>query len=121
MINIDWILSTAINTLKSTMPEAIYSGFLISKNREFIASENETVSTETSKPVEIIIDKMTSLEIQASGLLATDLKFHIIGDKNYDINFYQHISFNGSTYRFKQLVESLVGSKVAIWTIIATK
>lgn len=121
MISIDWVLNLAITTIKQQLPESIYSGFLVNKGRVFNAEQNETVDNITNSPVEIILDKLTHEEIQASGLLSTDLKFYIIGDKLYDVSFYQHVLYNGREYKIKQLVESLVGSKTALWTIVCQK
>lgn len=120
-MNVDWILSTAIKAIKQQLPEAIYSGFLVNKQQEFDPTSNQVISNPVNQPVEIILDTLTQEEIQASGLLATDLKLYIIGDKSYDISFDKRIQYLSKEYRVKRVVESIVGSKIALWTIICRK
>lgn len=121
MITIDWVLQTVIKTLKSQFPDAIGNGFVIDFNRVFDPTSNSTIDQIIKSPVEIIPEKITSEEIQASGFLITDLKLHIIGDKAYDIKFDKSIEYLGKVYRTKQIVETVVGSRKALWTIICQK
>ncbi len=123
MISIDWILNKAISTLKTQFPDAISAGFIVNQGREFDASSNSVTKNIVKSDVEIIPEKITIEEIQASGLLASDLKLHIIGDKAYDrmLTYDKSIEYNGVVYRIKQIVETVVGSKKALWTIICQK
>lgn len=121
MISIDWILNKAISTLKTQFPDAISAGFIVNQGREFDASSNTVTKNIVKDDVEIIPEKITIEEIQASGFLASDLKLHIIGDKAYDVTYDKSIEYNGVIYRIKQIVETVVGSKKALWTIICQK
>ena len=120
MISIDWVLSTAVSSVKSQFPEALSNGFIINEQGEFDPSKNRVVKAIVKNTVEIIPEKLTIEEIQASGLLQSDLKMYIIADKSYDISFNKLIECNSKIYRVKQIVESIVGSKVALWTIICS-
>ena len=121
MISIDWVLATAVSTIKSQFPEALSNGFIINEQGEFDPSSNRVVKNIIKSSVEIIPEKLTTEEIQASGLLQSDLKMYVIADKSYDISFNKLIECNSKIYRVKQIVESIVGSKVALWTIICSK
>lgn len=120
MISIDWVLSTAISAIKSQFPEALSNGFIVNEQGEFDTSTNRVIKDTVKNPVEIIPEKLTIEEIQASGLLQSDLKMYVIADKSYDISFNKLIECNSKIYRVKQIVESVVGSKVALWTIICS-
>ncbi|QXO06651.1 hypothetical protein SEA_EFFIE_170 [Acinetobacter phage Effie] len=120
MISIDWVLSTAVSAIKSQFPEALSNGFIINEQGEFDPSTNRVVKDIVKSTVEIIPEKLTIEEIQASGLLQSDLKMYVIADKSYDISFNKLIECNSKIYRVKQIVESIVGSKVALWTIICS-
>ena len=120
MISIDWVLSTAISAIKSQFPEALSNGFIINEQGEFNPSTNRVVKNTVKNTVEIIPEKLTIEEIQASGLLQSDLKMYVIADKSYIISFNKLIECNSKIYRVKQIVESIVGSKVALWTIICS-
>ena len=120
MISIDWVLSTAVSAIKSQFPEALSNGFIINEQSEFDPSTNRVVKNITDNAVEILTEKLTIEEIQASGLLQSDLKIYVIADKSYDISFNKLIECNSKIYRVKQIVESIVGSRVALWTIICS-
>ena len=120
MISIDWILLTAVSAIKSQFPEALSNGFIISEQGEFNPSTNRVVKDTVKTTVEIIPEKLTIEEIQASGLLQSDLKMYVIADKSYIISFNKLIEYNSRVYRVKQIVESIVGSRVALWTIICS-
>lgn len=120
MISIDWVLSTAVSAIKSQFPEALSNGFIVNEQGEFDTSTNRVVKDTVKNAVEIIPEKLTIEEIQASGLLQSDLKMYVIADKSYDISFNKLIECNSKIYRVKQIVESVVGSKVALWTIICS-
>lgn len=121
-MNTDSILKLAVNTLKSTFPSAIYQGTISVVESQYnpVTLMNEDVAT-TSNPIEIIMDTLTSEEIQASNLLSTDLKLYVIGDKVDNIDFYSFIFFNNEKYKIKKLINQLVGSKTALWTIACRK
>ncbi len=121
MISIDWVLLTAVSAIKSQFPEALSNGFIISEQGEFDPSTNRVVKNTVKTTVEIIPEKLTIEEIQASGLLQSDLKMYVIADKSYIISFNKLIEYNSRVYRVKQIVESIVGSRVALWTIICSK
>lgn len=121
MISIDWVLSTAVSAIKSQFPEALSNGFIVNEQSEFDPSSNRVIKDIVKNSVEIIPEKLTIEEIQASGLLQSDLKMYVIADKSYDISFNKLIECNSKIYRVKQIVESIVGSKVALWTIICSK
>ena len=120
MISIDWVLSTAVSAIKSQFPEALSNGFIVNEQGEFDPSTNRVIKYTVKNPVEIIPEKLTIEEIQASGLLQSDLKMYVIADKSYGISFNKLIECNSKIYRVKQIVESVVGSKVALWTIICS-
>ena len=120
MISIDWVLSTAVSAIKSQFPEALSNGFIINEQGEFDPSTNRVVKDTVKTAVEIIPEKLTIEEIQASGLLQSDLKMYVIADKSYIISFNKLIEYNSRVYRVKQIVESIVGSRVALWTIICS-
>ena len=120
MISIDWVLSTAVSAIKSQFPEALSNGFIINEQGEFDPSTNRVVKDTVKTMVEIIPEKLTIEEIQASGLLQSDLKMYVIADKSYIISFNKLIEYNSRVYRVKQIVESIVGSRVALWTIICS-
>ena len=120
MISIDWVLLTAISAIKSQFPEALSNGFIINEQGEFDPSTNRVVKDTVKTTVEIIPEKLTIEEIQASGLLQSDLKMYVIADKSYIISFNKLIEYNSRVYRVKQIVESIVGSRVALWTIICS-
>lgn len=120
MISIDWVLSTAVSAIKSQFPEALSNGFIVNEQGEFDPFTNRVIKDAVKNPVEIIPEKLTIEEIQASGLLQSDLKMYVIADKSYDISFNKLIECNSKIYRVKQIVESVVGSKVALWTIICS-
>lgn len=121
MMTLDEILDLAVNTLKSNFPESIYSGFLVKDNKIFDPSTNSTTSNVTQQSVEIILDNLTQDEIQASGIVASDLKMYIIANDIQNINFYDFILYKDSKYRIFKVIESVVGSKSAVWTIIGRK
>ena len=120
MISIDWVLLTAVSAIKSQFPEALSNGFIISEQGEFDPSTNRVVKDTVKTTVEIIPEKLTIEEIQASGLLQSDLKMYVIADKSYIISFNKLIEYNSRVYRVKQIVESIVGSRVALWTIVCS-
>ena len=120
MISIDWVLSTAVSAIKSQFPEALSNGFIINEQGEFDPSTNRVVKDTVKTTVEIIPEKLTIEEIQASGLLQSDLKMYVIADKSYIISFNKLIEYNSRVYRVKQIVESIVGSRVALWIIICS-
>lgn len=120
-MNLDEILNLASNTLKANFPESIYSGFLVKENRVYNPSTNIATDNPEQKPVEIILDNLTQDEIQASGIVSSDLKMYIIGNAINDINFYDFIIYKNSKYRIFRVIESIVGSESAIWTIICRK
>lgn len=120
MISIDWLLLTAVSAIKSQFPEALSNGFIISERGEFNPSTNRVVKDTVKTTVEIIPEKLTIEEIQASGLLQSDLKMYVIADKSYIISFNKLIEYNSRVYRVKQIVESIVGSRVALWTIVCS-
>ena len=120
MISIDWLLLTAVSAIKSQFPEALSNGFIINEQGKFNPSTNRVIKDIVKNAVEIIPEKLTIEEIQASGLLQSDLKMYIIADKSYDISFNNLIECNSKIYRVKQIVESIVGSRVALWTIICS-
>ena len=120
MISIDWVLSTAVSAIKSQFPEALSNGFIINEQGEFDPSTNRVVKDTVKTTVEIIPEKLTIEEIQASGLLQSDLKMYVIADKSYIISFNKLIEHNSRVYRVKQIVESIVGSRVALWTIVCS-
>ena len=115
-----WVLSTAVSAIKSQFPEALSNGFIVNEQGEFDPFTNRVIKDTIKNPVEIIPEKLTIEEIQASGLLQSDLKMYVIADKSYDISFNKLIECNSKIYRVKQIVESVVGSKVALWTIICS-
>ncbi len=119
-MNIQLILEKAIAAIKQKLPEAIYNGFLVSQITAFDPETNtNTVSSTLNTPVEIIFDTLTQEEIQASTILETDLKMYVVGDKINDINFYQLIKANGKMYKILRKTDQVIGSKTALWTIIA--
>lgn len=121
-MNIDSILKLAVRTLKAAFPSAIYNGSISVVTKKFNPNTlvNEEVVT-SSQNVEIITDTLTNEEIQASNLLATDLKVYIIGDKINDISFYSFVNFDGEVYKIKKIIDQRVGVKSALWTIACRK
>lgn len=121
-MNLDSILKLAVRTLKASFPEAIYNGSISVVTTKYNPNTlmNEEVVTQ-SQNVEIITDTLTSEEIQASNLLASDLKVYVIGDKISNISFYSFIVFNGESYKIKKIIDQRVGSKSALWTIACRK
>lgn len=120
-MNIDLILDTAVKAIKSSAPDAIYQGSLIKETRAFNPSTrtNEvTVSAEVA--VEIIFDAVTTEDVSGSNISDTIVKLYIIANEVDDINFYDIVRIKNRDYRISRKVENLVGSKVALFTILAS-
>lgn len=121
-MNIDSILKLTVNSLKAAMPDAITVGQLKRSVKEYDAATLKTVEISSSTlNVEIIMDSITDEEIQASSILKTDLKLYVIGDKINEISYYDSVIVEGKSYKIFKLVDQVVGSKSAVWTIIARK
>lgn len=121
MITIDSILNIAIAAIKTNFPDGLYSGFLVSKHVEFNPLTNKSDQNIYKTDVEVIMDSLTQTELQASGILVSDVKLYVIGKSVNDISFYDSVEYKGTVYKVFKIVESIVGSKTAIWTIIGRK
>lgn len=118
-MNVDSILRTAISAVKSAMPEAIYQGSLVKKTRAFNPSDSTTIEMDSViKPAEIIFDTLTSEEIVGTTIKQSSIKMHIVADQIADIDFYQYVRVNSKDYKIARLIQSIVGSKTAVFTII---
>ncbi len=116
----DQILSLAIKSLKSAMPEALYNGSMIKQTRVFDASKSiARIVEDTVTPIEIVFDSFKAEEIIGSNILSTDVKLHIIANNVKSIDFYNVIRVNGSDYSIKNKLETVIGAKIALFTIVA--
>lgn len=122
-MNADWIINTAIQTLRRVFPDAITHGFLVKDNRVFDPLTNtKKTAAPTKTPVEVIIDSFKTHEINGSTIRGTDLKIHIIADSVQDISYYERIELSsGLTYVIGQLIEVAIGSRSAVFTITARR
>lgn len=120
-MTLDQILNLAIVNIRKQFPEALYSGKLVRNHKTFSPSTNTTLEILEEADVEIILDSLTVEEIQASGLLSTDLKFYVIGNSANSIGFYNYLMYNNEQYRLTKVIHSLVGSRSALWTVICQK
>lgn len=119
-MNTDQILSTTVRSIKSAMPEAIYAGTLVKKETLFDSSSSVSRIIESVlTPVEIIFDSFKSEEILGSNILSTDVKLHVIANEVKDINFYTVVRVGNDDYTIKQKIEAVIGSKTALFTIVA--
>jgi len=120
MIRTDRILQLAVSTIKSAIPEAIYQGSLVRQTRAFDASQsiNRVIESDVT-PVEVIFDNFKYQEIIGSNILANDVKLIIIADKVFDIDFYQVVRVKGNDYTIKTKIDTVIGSKATLFTIVA--
>lgn len=119
-MNTDKILSIAVRSIKKAMPEAIYKGLLINQTQAFDASTSENVVTQLkSTPVEIIFDSFKAEEILGTTIKATDVKLHIIANEVKSIDFYTLVRVKERDYRIKRTIETVIGAKAALFTIVA--
>lgn len=119
-MNVDKLLDIAIKSIRKAMPEAIYEGLLINRKQAFDASTNcnrEVDSDVTT--AEIIFDSFKAEEILGTTVKSTDVKLHIIADKIKSIDFYTLVRVKGRDYRIKRTIETVIGSKAALFTIVA--
>ena len=119
-MTVDQILNLAVKSIKAKMPEAIYQGSLVKQTNAFDAA-NSVARTidEVVTPVEIVFDSFKSEELLGSNILSTNVKLIIIANEVKSIDFYSCVRIGLLNYTIKQLVESVVGSKVALFTIAA--
>jgi len=117
----DQILDIAVKSIKSAMPEAIFQGSLVKNTRAFNPSTNSVTLTPTTIDVEVIFDTFTSNEALGSSIKVTDLKLHIIANELTTLDFYSLVNARGGQFKIKQVIDSVVGTKSAIFTIIAEK
>lgn len=119
-MNVDQILDLAIKSIKSALPEAIYQGSLVKQTRAFDASQSKArLIDDEVTPVEIIFDNFKYQEIIGSNILATDVKLMIIADVVTNIDFYQVVRVKNHDYTIKTKLDTVVGSKAALFTIVA--
>lgn len=120
-MNVDQILAIAVKSIKSAMPEALYKGSLVKQTRAFNSSNSTTSVIDTVlTDVEIIFDGFTSEELVSSSVKNTDVKLHIIANNVSNIDFYDIIRANGFDYRIGKKLDIVVGSKTALFTIVAS-
>lgn len=118
-MNVDKILALVVRTIKTSLPDAIYQGSLVKKTRAFDPSSSSVIEGEdVVTPAEIIFDVITAEETVGTTIKHTDVKLHIIANKIQSIDFDQFIKVDSKEYRIKKLVTSVVGTKVALFTII---
>jgi hypothetical protein len=120
-MTVDQILELAVASLKKAMPEAIYQGSLVKKTRAFDASSSVARLVDTDvTPVEIVFDSLSSEEINGTTIKTSDLKLIIIANAVKTIDFYDAVRVNGNDYKISKKIETIVGSKNALFTIIAS-
>lgn len=120
-MTVDQILDVAISSLKKAMPEAIYRGSLVKQTRAFDASSStaRVIDSEITS-VEIVFDSFTSEEISGTTIKATDVKLIIIANDVKSIDFYNIVRVKGFDYLISRKVDTVVGSKNALFTVIAS-
>lgn len=120
-MTVDQILELSIASLKKAMPEAIYQGSLVKKTRAFDASSSVARLVDADvTPVEIVFDSFTSEEINGTTIKSTDVKLIIIANEVKSIDFYDAIRVNGADYKISRKIDTVVGAKSALFTIIAS-
>ncbi len=119
-MTIDQILNIAVKSIKSAMPEALYKGSLVQQTRAFNASTSVNALVDSViTDVEVVFDNFTSEEVIGSTIMTTDVKLHIIANEVFNIDFYQIVRVRGADYKIKRKLEVVVGSKAALFTIVA--
>lgn len=120
-MNIDVILNKIIRTLRVTRPETLFLGQLIKENRVFNPATLENVSDGRPivKDVEIIFDSITTEDVGSSVIKDTAVKLIIIASAVKDIDFYDLIRINANDYTISKKIDIVVGSDVALFTVIA--
>ena len=119
-MNIDKILALVVRTIKTSVPDAIYKGSLIKKTRAFDPSSSTMIEgIEVVTPAEIIFDVITAEEVIGTTIKYTDVKLHIIANDIKTIDFYQLVKVDSKEYKIKKLLTNVVGSKAALFTVIA--
>lgn len=119
-MTVDQMLDLAINSIKSSMPEAIYKGSLVRQTRAFDASTSKARLIDSDiTPVEVVFDNFKYQEIIGSNILATDVKLIIIANEIQSIDFFTLVRIENKDYTIKSKLETVIGSKVALFTIVA--
>ena len=120
-MTVDQILELSIASLKKAMPEAIYQGSLVKQTRAFDASSSVARLVDSDvTPVEIVFDSFTSEEINGTTIKATDVKLIIIANDVKVIDFYDVIRVKGIDYKISRKIDTVVGAKSALFTILAS-
>ncbi len=120
-MTVDQILNLSISSLKKAMPEAIYQGSLVKTTRAFDASSSVARVIESDvTPVEIVFDSFTSEEINGTTIKSTDVKLIVIANEVKSIDFYDAIRVEGVDYKITRKIDTVVGSKNALFTIVAS-
>jgi len=121
-MNVDQIIALTVSSLRAAMPEALYKGSLIKRTRAFntYTSTND-LEDEVVTPVEVVFDKFTTQELSGSVIKSTMVKLIIIAEVIKDIDFYDVLNVLDFDYRIINKIDSLVGSKAVVFTIIAEK
>jgi hypothetical protein len=120
-MTVDQILELSVASLKKAMPEAIYQGSLIKLTRAFDASSSVSRVIESEeRPVEIVFDSFTSEEISGTSIKATDVKLIVIANDVKSIDFYDVIRIKGLEYKINRKIDTVVGAKNALFTIVAS-
>ena len=121
-MTVDQILELSISSLKKAMPEAIYQGSLVKQTRAFDASSSVARLIDSDvRQVEIVFDSFTSEEIIGTTIKSTDVKLHIVANDVKNIDFYDVVRLESVDYKISKLLETVVGAKRALFTIIASK
>ena len=119
-MNVDKILSLAVKSIKSAMPEALYKGSIVRQTRAFNSSNSTAYLVDSEvTDVEVIFDSFTSEEVIGSSIMSTDVKLHIIANEVKDIGFYQVVRVKGADYKIKRKIDTVIGSNAALFTIVA--
>lgn len=124
MLNVEREFERALKSAKRTAPQAFVMAKLVKLVNTFDPSTNKTTATEQTHDVEVINDTVTQAEIEGFGFLISDFKFHVIAEKDFDVDFYDMIKIDNAAYPSKNLKivkkkDILIGVSSLMFTIVA--
>lgn len=121
-MNSDYIVAIARKSILSVIPDVLQPCSILKTENQFNAATQKSQDVVLDLvQCECIPENITDDEIQASKILSTDLKFHILNHLKIDIDYYNKIQINSVTYTIIKTLKYNFGQDIPIITLYVRK
>lgn len=121
-MNSDQIVKIARKSILATIPGVLQKCFILKTINQFDTTTQKASDFVISKiDCECIQENITDDEIQASKILSTDLKLHVLNHLKIDIDYYNKIEIDSVRYTIIKTLKYNFGKNNPIITIYARK